>query len=98
MFKFDQIYSRPILELKELRYVEILWLSCIVPERKAFMFSIFYSAWEQCNNLYGKVQAFIIQKIINWEVERIEVLFFLQMKAEIQANPCTVYFNDSAHT
>jgi hypothetical protein len=33
MFKFDQIYSRPILELKELRSVEILWLSCIVPER-----------------------------------------------------------------
>jgi hypothetical protein len=40
-FNFDQISWRPNLEPKELRSVEIIWLSFIVPEIKAFTFLYF---------------------------------------------------------
>ncbi len=57
-------------------------------------FYIFNSAWQQCIDLNEKVQVFIIQKIIKWEVWMIEMFCFLQMKAEIQAYPC-IFFNSA---
>ena len=43
--------------------------------------------WQQCNDLYRKFQVFILPKIIKGEVRMIEMFCFLQMTAEIQANP-----------
>jgi hypothetical protein len=40
-FKFDQISWRPSLEPKELRYVEIFWISFMVPEIQDFTFLYF---------------------------------------------------------
>ncbi len=43
---------------------------------------------KQCNDLYWKVQVFITHKMLKWEVKMKDMFRFLQIKAEIPANPC----------
>jgi hypothetical protein len=57
-FKVDQIFTVYSFKHGEFISVEILKLTCIVPQLHAFLFYIFNSAGQHCNEIFRKTQVF----------------------------------------
>jgi hypothetical protein len=83
-----RLFPRLSLEHKELRSSEIFLSFLLWFQRQAFIKLIFLTVCDNCNGLCSKLQDFIRLKNFNMRSINDRDVLFLQMTAEMLANPC----------